>query len=62
MLSDVERYHGQNPVFIDAEQKYKIKVYKVISSFLIWVAPTSLPIKVVNAVVFGLYYPLEYVL
>ena len=56
MFSYAERYHGQTSTFIDEEQKHNTKVYKIISSFLIWVAPKPLPIKVVNALVLGLYY------
>ena len=38
-FSNVEGYDSKNSIFIDAERKDYIKVYNIISSFLVWNAP-----------------------
>ena len=38
-FSNVEGYDSKNTIFIDAERKDYIKVYNIISSFLVWTAP-----------------------
>ena len=59
LFSYIERYHGKKSVFIDAERKYYTMIYNIISGFLVWVAPKPLPVKLMNVLVLGLYYPPE---
>ena len=47
-FNNVEGYLCQNSLFRDAERRYHTKVYNIISSILVWVAPKILRLNAVN--------------
>ena len=49
---NIERYSGQNSMFVDAEQKFHSKVYNNFLIFPVWAAPKLLPTNAVNVLVF----------
>ena len=48
LFNNVEGYPCKNSFFVDAERQYHTKVYDIISSALVWVAPKILLTNVVN--------------
>ena len=57
LFNNVEGYLYRNSLFVHGERQYHIKIYNIVSSVLVWVAPKILRINVVNVLVFGRHWP-----
>ena len=55
LYNNVEGCPSQTSLSVDSEWQYHTKVYNIILSILVWVAPKILRKNVVNALAFGLH-------